>query len=72
MEPFFDSENGGVMGKMTPEKAVDLLRKKGMDVSVEEAILVLAFLRMLADMIVSSHLEQVAKMQEREISDRAA
>jgi hypothetical protein len=43
-----------------------------MDVSVDQAILIMAFLRMLADMIVSSHLEQVAKMQKGEISDRAA
>jgi hypothetical protein len=57
---------------MTPEKAVDLLRKKGMDVSVEQANLIMAFLKMLADMIVSTHLEQVAKMQKEEISDRAA
>ena len=46
------------MEKLPPEKAVELLRKRGMDVSVEQAAMIFEFLRMLAGMIVSSYLEQ--------------
>ena len=46
------------MEKLQAEKAAELLRKRGMDVSDEQAALVLVFLRMLAGMIVSSYLEQ--------------
>ena len=60
------------MEKMSPEKAAELLRRKGMDVSVEQAGLILEFLRMLAGMIVSSYLEQVPSHQERDVSDKAA
>jgi hypothetical protein len=46
------------MEKLPAEKAAELLRKKGMDVSVEQAALILEFLRMLAGMIVSCYLEE--------------
>jgi hypothetical protein len=46
------------MEKLQAEKAAELLRKRGMDVSDEQAALILVFLRMLAGMIVSSYLEQ--------------
>ena len=72
MEPIRDREIRGRVEKMTPEKAAELLRRRGMDVTVEQASLILAFLRMLAGMIVSSHLEQIPRMQEGEISDKAA
>ena len=45
------------MDKLTAEKAAEMLRKKGMNVSVEEAAVMLVFLRMLSDMIVTSYLE---------------
>lgn len=60
------------MEKLPPEKAAEMLRKKGMDVSVEQASLILEFLRMLAGMIVSSYLEQVPSQLERDASDQAA
>ena len=60
------------MEKLPPEKAAEMLRKKGMDVTVEQAGLILAFLRTLAGMIVSSYLEQVPKEQEGDASDQAA
>ena len=46
------------MEKLPPEKAAEMLRKKGMDVSVEQAALMLALLRMLAGIIVATYLEQ--------------
>ena len=46
------------MEKLPPEKAAEMLRKKGMEVSVEQAALMLALLRMLADIIVATYLEQ--------------
>ena len=46
------------MDKLTAEKAAEMLRKKGMNVSVEEAAVMLVFLRMLSDMIVTSYLEK--------------
>ena len=60
------------MEKLPPEKAAEMLRMKGLDVSVEQAGLILEFLRMLAGMIVSSYLEQVPSQQERDVSDKAA
>jgi hypothetical protein len=46
------------MDKLTAEKAAEMLRKKGMNVSVEEAAVMLIFLRMLSEMIVTSYLEK--------------
>ena len=46
------------MEKLPPEKAAEMLRKRGMDVSVEQAALIMEMLRMLAGIIVSSYLEQ--------------
>jgi hypothetical protein len=46
------------MEKLPPEKAAEMLRKKGMEVSVEQAALMLALLRMLAGIIVATYLEQ--------------
>lgn len=54
------------MEKLPPEKAVELLRRKGMIVSVEQAALMLAFLRMAADIIVSKYLEQAVVIPARE------
>ncbi len=45
------------MEKLTAEKAAEMLRKKGIDVSVEQAAQMLVFLRMLSDMIVTTYLE---------------
>ena len=46
------------MEKLPPEKAAEMLRKKGIEVSVEQAALMLALLRMLAGIIVATYLEQ--------------
>ena len=46
------------MEKLTAEKAAEMLRKKGMDVSVEQAALMLEFLTMLSEMIVTTYLEK--------------
>ena len=39
---------GSAMEKLKPEQVVELLRKKGVEVSVEQALLVLEFLKLLA------------------------
>lgn len=45
------------MEKLQPEKAMDMLRQSGMEVTVEQAKLMLEFLRKLADMAVTQYLK---------------
>ena len=42
--------------KVSPEKALEMLRKDGLEVSLEEAKLVLGFLKKLAKIVVSQYL----------------
>lgn len=44
--------------KITPEKAAEILRKGGMDVTLEQAKLILEFLFKLADISVAQYLEK--------------
>ncbi len=44
--------------KITPEKAVEILKKGGMDVTIEQAKLMLEFLYKLADITVAQYLEK--------------
>jgi hypothetical protein len=44
------------MEKLQPERVVDMLRQSGMEVTVEQARLILEFLRKLADMAVTQYL----------------
>ena len=44
------------MEKLKPEKVVEMLKQKGMDVSVDQAKAILEFLRKLADVVVSRYL----------------
>jgi len=44
------------MEKITPEKVVQMLKAKGMEVSLEEATSILKFLQLLADAVVSRYL----------------
>ncbi len=44
--------------KITPEKAVEILKKGGMDVTLEQAKLILEFLYRLADISVAQQLEK--------------
>ena len=46
------------MEKLTAEKAAEMLRKKGMDVTVEQAAQMLEFLTMLSEMIITTYLEK--------------
>ncbi len=52
------------MEKLPPEKAAELLRRNGMEVSVEQAAQIMKFLRMLAGIIVTHYLEQGQHSQE--------
>ena len=45
------------MEKLIPEKAVEILRKRGVDISVEQVAQMLELLRKFANIIVSQHLE---------------
>lgn len=45
------------MENLKPEKAVEMLRKQGVDISVEQAVQILELLRKFANIIVSQHLE---------------
>jgi 3-methyladenine DNA glycosylase AlkC len=42
--------------KLTPEKVVSILRKHGTKVSVEEAFIILQFMRKVADIAVNQYL----------------
>lgn len=46
------------MEKIKPEQAVEILRKQGMEVTVEEAKLILEFLRKFAAITVSNYLKK--------------
>ena len=46
------------MEKIQPEKVVEILRQKGVEVTLEEAKLILEFLRKLADITVTQYLSQ--------------
>jgi hypothetical protein len=44
------------MEKIKPEKALEMLRKKGVDISLEQAAQVLELLRKFANIMVSQYL----------------
>ncbi len=44
--------------KLTPEKARQILRSEGLDVSLDQAMRILFFLRKLANIAVSNHLKE--------------
>jgi hypothetical protein len=46
------------MEKIQPEKVVEMLRQKGVEVTLEQARLILEFLRKLADITVTKYLKQ--------------
>jgi hypothetical protein len=46
------------MEKIRPEQAVELLRKKGIEVTVEQAVLILEFLYLLANIVIAEHLKK--------------
>ena len=46
------------MEKLKSEQAVELLRKKGIEVSLEQAGVILDFLRLLANILVSQYLKK--------------
>ena len=49
------------MEKIKPEKAAEMLQRKGLDVTVEQAAAILEFMRKLAGIIVAHHLEKLRK-----------
>lgn len=49
------------MEKLSPEEAVEILRKHGTEVSIQEAEKILEFLRMLAEIQVAQYIRQQAK-----------
>lgn len=46
------------MEKLTPEEVVKMLKKEGEEVTVEEAVIILEFLRKLSSIVVAQHMEQ--------------
>lgn len=47
-----------VKGKITPEKALEMLKKEGLDITLEQAGTILEFLRKLANIAVSKYLRK--------------
>ena len=54
--PCFEGRKGCQMEKLKPEKVVEMLKAKGTEVSIEQATVILKFLRKLADIVVSQYL----------------
>lgn len=52
------------MEKLQPHEAQALLRKKGMDVTLEQAAEILKFLRMLSDIVVTNYLDNKQDKKE--------
>lgn len=50
------------IGRITPQKAMELLRKDGIDVDVEQAKIVLDFLHEMAEIVVDTYLDQQKKV----------
>ncbi|UTA67543.1 MULTISPECIES: hypothetical protein [unclassified Emticicia] len=46
------------MEKLKPEQAVELLRKKGIEISLEQAVAVLEFLHLLANILIAQYLKK--------------
>lgn len=46
------------MEKIQPEKVVEMLRQQGVEVTLEQAKIILAFLRKLADIDVAQYLKR--------------
>lgn len=46
------------MEKLKPEQAVELLRKKGIEVSLEQATVVLEFLYLSASILIAQYLKK--------------
>ena len=46
------------MEKMQPEQVMEMLRQRGVEVSLEQARLILVFLRKLADIAVTQYLKR--------------
>jgi hypothetical protein len=51
------NQNSSVHQKLTPEKAVEILRKEGKEITTEEAAKILEFLRNLAKIVVKDYLK---------------
>ena len=52
-----EDEEENARGKITPEKAMNMLNSEGMNVTIEEATEILLFLRKMAHVAVSKFLE---------------
>ncbi len=52
-----ENEEEKMRGKITPEKAMQMLNSEGMNVTIEEATEILLFLQKLAHAVVSKFLE---------------
>lgn len=53
-----ENENVDVKGKITAEKALEMLKAEGLDLTVEQAKEILDFLRKLANIAVSKYLRK--------------
>jgi hypothetical protein len=58
MRAVMEIENNYKESKLTPEKALVMLREEGLDVSLEQATEILYFLRKLANIAVSNYLRE--------------
>ena len=64
---FFHSVNHSAVDEIdgsiiAPEKAAEILRKQGVDISVEQTAQILELLRKFAHIVVSQHLEAKSRM----------
>lgn len=54
-------KNRIIMKKLSPEEVQKMLAKEGKEVTLDEAAIILDFLRKVADIVVDSYLENAAK-----------
>ncbi|MEI9959391.1 MAG: hypothetical protein WDM90_24430 [Ferruginibacter sp.] len=53
------------MEKIKPEKVAEMLRSRGVEISIEEAAQVLELLRKFANIIVANHLESARQQKKK-------
>lgn len=64
-----ESDERNERGRMTAEKTLKMLKDEGVDVTLEQAGMILEFLRKLANMAVSNYLNKKDEKNSRPIRE---
>jgi hypothetical protein len=63
------NDNENERGKLTAEQAVKMLKKENVDITLDQAGLILEFLRKLANLTISNYLNQKNEKDSRPIRE---